>query len=361
MKIIHPRPNPIVAAMYTLRDLDVDVIVVHGPSGCCFMASRMLEEAGVRVVTSGMKDSDLIFGGAESLTETLRLVKEKFDPDTVAVIGTCASMIIGEDMEACILEANIGCNVFPVMSHGCIGDNTEGAVKALEAANKAKIISTEEMNRQINLMRSATQMEKAVGMASKEYLSPTRGKTKIGVCKRIIDAFSSGKRVACIMLAKKELAFRYADMFIALKETRDKLGGELYMIGDLDPKLGLPRIRGYATSILSELKEHGVEIEILGGSDEYALLGQRYKERVDEIKPNLLIIMGIPHAYPELSKDNILITDQPRQMANYLSMGFESSVCEASSHSLVMGAKSIVNLETADVLRELVADYQQQD
>ena len=50
MNTIHPRPNPIVAAMYTLRDLDVDVIIVHGPAGCGFMASRMLEEAGFNVL-----------------------------------------------------------------------------------------------------------------------------------------------------------------------------------------------------------------------------------------------------------------------------------------------------------------------
>ena len=79
MKIIHPRPNPIVAAMYTLRDLNVDVIVVHGPAGCCFMASRMLEEAGVRVVTSGMREDELIFGGTAPLVETLKLVEEKRD------------------------------------------------------------------------------------------------------------------------------------------------------------------------------------------------------------------------------------------------------------------------------------------
>ena len=56
MRVIHPRPNPIIAAMYTLRDLDVDVMVIHGPAGCGFMASRMIEEAGIRVVTSGLKD-----------------------------------------------------------------------------------------------------------------------------------------------------------------------------------------------------------------------------------------------------------------------------------------------------------------
>lgn len=67
MRPVHPRPNPIVAAMYTLRDMEVDVIVVHGPSGCGFMASRMLEEAGVRVLTSGMTDNNLVFGGADTL------------------------------------------------------------------------------------------------------------------------------------------------------------------------------------------------------------------------------------------------------------------------------------------------------
>ena len=69
--VIHPRPNPIVAAMYTVRDMDVDVIVLHGPAGCSFMASRPLENAGVRVVTSALKDNDLIFGGTEPLVRTL--------------------------------------------------------------------------------------------------------------------------------------------------------------------------------------------------------------------------------------------------------------------------------------------------
>lgn len=30
--MIHPRPSPIAAALYTLRDLEVDVIIMHGPA-----------------------------------------------------------------------------------------------------------------------------------------------------------------------------------------------------------------------------------------------------------------------------------------------------------------------------------------
>jgi putative methanogenesis marker 13 metalloprotein len=353
MKIIHPRPNPIVAAMYTLRDLNVDVIVVHGPAGCCFMASRMLEEAGVRVVTSGLMEDDLIFGGSDSLVETLKMSWEKFRPNTVAVIGTCSSMIIGEDMDASIRKAALPCNVFSVDSHGCSGDNTTGAVKALECACRAGLLSEGERDRQIYLMNAATSMEKRVGMAGREYLSPTRGPTKLAAAKRIADALGSGKKVACAMLAKKELAFRFADMFIALTEAKEKLGGELFLVGNLDGNLGLPRIRGYAEAIRSELDSKGVWYESVGGMDEYALIGRRIKERVDEFSPDLLIIIGIPHAYPELLPGNLLITDQPRQLANYLSMGLDA-VGEVSSHSMVMGAKKIIPLETGETLRELL-------
>ena len=46
MKYIQPRPSSIVAALYTARDLGVDVAVLHGPSGCSFKHARLLEEDG---------------------------------------------------------------------------------------------------------------------------------------------------------------------------------------------------------------------------------------------------------------------------------------------------------------------------
>lgn len=353
---IHPRPNPIIAALYTLRDLEVDVVVIHGPAGCGFMASRLIEEAGTRVVATSMRDSDLIFGAAEPLISTLKKVEEKFKPKNVAVIGTCASMIIGEDMGASIGRAGIEANVFPVDCHGCMGDNTRGAIKAVEAAAEAGIVPREEAERQKELFKAATRMEKKVGMASRDYLKPARGSTKHGVSKKIIDTLSKGGRVAVVMVGKKELAYRFADLFLAVEEARKALRGETLYVGNLDPNLGLPRIRNYATEILAELKESGIEPKISGGLDEYALCGERSKEFVDAFKPDLLVITGIPHAYPELSPDNILITDQPRQLANYLNSGFGLSVGEIASHSMVMNVHSIVPLETGDTIREMLSE-----
>ena len=86
-RIYHPRPNPIVAAMYTLRDLDADVIIVHGPAGCGFMASRMLEEAGVRVLSTAMDENDLIFGAGQALQDTVTKAVELFQPRLVGVVA----------------------------------------------------------------------------------------------------------------------------------------------------------------------------------------------------------------------------------------------------------------------------------
>ncbi len=356
MKIIHPRPNPIVAAMYTLRDLDVDVIVVHGPAGCCFMASRSIEEAGVRVVTSGITDNDLVFGAVDSLIETLKMVKERFDPKTVAVIGTCASMIIGEDLEAAIRRANIGSTVFSVDCHGCMKDNTSGAIKAIEAAEAAGIISHDEAQRQSAMMRAATELEKNNGMAGKDYLSPTRGPTKMGVAKMIIDTMKKGGTVTAAVIAKKELIYRFADIYVVLDEVKKAVGGKTRFIGNIDRDIGLPRIRRYADDVLKELESKDIKVDIVGGLDEYAVIGQRMKEKVEAEPTDLLIIVGIAHAYPDIPKDTILITDQPRQLANYLKSGYSNSVGEIASHSMVMSARNIIALETSDTIREMLKE-----
>lgn len=353
--VIHPRPSPIVAAMYTLRDMEVDVIVVHGPSGCSFMASRPLENAGVRVVTTAMRDNDLIFGASEPLINTLKQVEERFHPETVVVIGTCASMIIGEDMASSIRKAGIDANVFPVDVHACMGDNTRGAIKALEAGRDAGIIDADECARQISLMKAATRLEKDSGMASKDYIKPAVSPTKMHVCKRIVEVLSDGGRVAVVMDAKKELAYRFADMFEAVDRARKALGGETLFVANLDGTKGLPRIRNYCREITDDLASKGVTIdEVVGGLDEYSIVGQQMRDAVDAFSPDLTIILGICHAVPGMKADDILITDQPRQLANYLNMGCEWAVGEISSHTMVMGAHSVIPLETADTLREML-------
>ncbi|MDR0309653.1 MAG: Ni-sirohydrochlorin a,c-diamide reductive cyclase catalytic subunit [Candidatus Methanoplasma sp.] len=350
---IHPRPNPIIAALYMLRDIGVDVAVIHGPSGCGFMASRMIEEAGIRVLTTAMGDSDLIFGASGKLENILKEAETRFSPGTIGVIGTCSSMIIGEDMKASIKRSGVKCSVIAVDCHGCMGDNTSGAIKAVEASAEAGIISCEEADRQKHLLAMATRMEKERGMASVPYLSPTGGPTKMRAAKRITECLSKNGRLAVVSFSKKELAYRFSDVFLAVHQANKELGGEVKFIANLDPQKGLPRVRRYASDILSELEENGISVDIVGGLDEYAVTGEDVKEKVLAFDPDLLVITGIPHAYPDLGKGQILITDQPRQLSNYLSKGYDA-VGEISSHSMVMNVRRIVPTETGDTIREIL-------
>lgn len=356
-RVLHPRPNPIVAAMYTLRDLDADIIVVHGPSGCGFMASRMLEEAGVRVVTTSMVEDDLIFGAMQKLTDVVDDVCQRFKPRRVGVVGTCASMIIGEDLS--MLRNNMeGMDLVLVDVHGCMGDNTTGAVRAMEAAAKAGIITEHELERQRSVLRSATELEKKLGMAHGGYIQPTRGPTKYGVSKRILKTLSAGGRVNVVMNAKKELAYRFADINIAIEKASQALGGEVRHFMNIDTDKGLPRIRRYAEDVLAEIRAAGIEPMITGGLDEYATLGETIGAYLSDSPSDLLVITGIAHAYEGLSTDDVIVTDQPRILGNFLKRGFESAVGEIASHSMVMGTRSVISSETGDTIRQMVADQE---
>ncbi|MBR2255725.1 MAG: Ni-sirohydrochlorin a,c-diamide reductive cyclase catalytic subunit [Candidatus Methanomethylophilaceae archaeon] len=343
--------------MYTSRDMDVDVIIVHGPAGCSFMASRPLENAGVHVLTSSMKDGDLIFGGGPKLEAALVEAKEPFHPKSIAVVATCASTIIGDDIGAIIGHADLGDTVcFPIDCHGCMENNTDGAIKALEAGAVAGLIPVEEYHRQRELLKAATDLEKRRGMAGRTYLQPAVSPTKYAVCKKIIDALSAGRKVAVVMIAKKELAYRFADMFLAVEEAHSKVGGEVRYFANLDGSVGLPRIRRYVADIDRDLGKDGVKIhEVIGGLDEYAVVGDRMKEAIDGYAPDLRIVLGICHALPDLRPDDILVTDQPRELRNYLEQGL-TAVGEISSHTMVMGAEGIVRLETADTIRVMLVD-----
>ena len=355
--VLHPRPNPIVAAMYTLRDMDADVIVVHGPAGCGFMVSRRLEDAGVRVVTTGMKESDLIFGSEEKLVRTLQRVQERFSPRLVGVVGTCASMIIGENLDRAVERAGMVAKVLPVDVHGCSGANTIGAIRALEVASQRGVIPQEEFFRQREMLTQATLLESNRGLTSRDHLSPNYGTTKYAAARRIRDALANGGKVLVALNGKKELAYGHADMLRAVQECADVVGGETGYIANLDPEVGLPRIRRYASEIRRDLTEAGVIIdETTGGLDEYPVAGIRAGELVQRERWDLVVACGIVHAIPGLDKGSILVSDQPREVDNYLRDGFTTVVSEPDIHARVMGASGIVRMELADTLRQLAGD-----
>lgn len=352
--VLHPRPNPIVAAMYTLRDLDVDVIVMHGPAGCAFMASRRLEEAGVRVVTTGMREGDLVFGAEERLVKVLGKVEMEFRPKMVGIVGTCASMIIGENLDSAVKKAAIRAIVLPVDVHGCMGPNTSGAIRTLEVAAQKGVISDDEMERQRSMLAKATLLEQEKGLTSREYLEPHPGATKLTVALEIVRTLREGKKVGVALNAKKETAYGFADIMRAIEYARSKSGGRTAHFGNLATDIGLPRIRRYAQEIMRDLREAGVKVAITGGLDEYPMTGTRAAMMMEEAGLDLRVIAGVPHAVPGIGRHDILVTDQCRELRNYIDHGFEMSVGEVETHALVMKAHSVLLSELGQTIRQVV-------
>ncbi|MCQ5376323.1 MAG: Ni-sirohydrochlorin a,c-diamide reductive cyclase catalytic subunit, partial [Methanomassiliicoccales archaeon] len=130
-------------------------------------------------------------------------------------------------------------------------------------------------------------------------------------------------------------------------------------VANIDPNIGLPRIRRYSTDILRDLEEAGVRIDYLsGGLDEYPIAGEKAMKYLENKKIDLRVLCGLPHAIPDLKVEDILVTDQPRELRNFIDSGFTLAVGEISTHSMLMGARGIVHSELGDTIRELVDGVQ---
>lgn len=360
--ILHPRPSAIVAALYTLRDLDVDVAVLHGPAGCCFKHSRLLEEDGMHVLTSAMNESNFVFGGQESLVKVLRKAEEMFQPESLGVIGTCSSMIIGEDLHQAVEESGVSanCKVIAVNVHAGYRDNTVGVILTLESAYKSGIISSAEFERQKSMLEAATVLEKEVGAACKSYIPPSKGDSKIDVAKRLLELIGEGKKGLCVLNAKKETAFMFADILRAVNKVAAP--AQIVNIANLDKNIGLGKIKGYSEKIMDELAADDITIDhITGGLDEYPVAGERAAALIRDSYSSydFAVLLGIPHALP-LEKNNIKmeifsVTNGPRTIEPLKWLGHDHAVLEVDLHPKTMGATGIIPSEFGDTLLKLKA------
>ncbi len=354
IQILHPRPSSIVAALYTLRDLGADVIILHGPSGCCFKHARLLEEDGVRVLTTSLDEAGFVFGGQEALTKLLKKAKALFNPKLMAVSGTCSSMIIGDDLHQAVLKANLDVPVLEVEVHAGYRDNTQGVIISLEAAREMGIIDETEFQRQKNLLEKATEIERRYGAASDEYLPPERGDVKYEVAARLLELIGDGKHGLNILNAKKETAYMFADVTAAVSEvSRNQVDN----LANLNDKLGLPKVQKDARNIANELRIRGIDYHLIGGLDEYPIAGGKVGEFIQEHGDyDFVVLSGVPHAIPiSYIKDMEIfsITNGPRQVKPLREIGHHHVIVELDLHPKTMGVSSIVESEFGATLRAL--------
>ena len=352
---MHPRPSPIAASLYTLRDMNVDVIVMHGPNGCCFRTARLLESDGVRVLTTAMAENDFILGASQKLEETLIKAYDMFEPNLMGVVGTCASMIIGEDLKEAIANADLPCTVIPVESHGGSGegDNTVGAIMVLESAVECDVIPQNEANRQIQMLEKATDVEKTRGMAQGKYIKPNFGDSKEKVAKIVVNYINDGKKVAFVHNAKKETSYLFADI-INFDYNDINKDNKPIIVANLDENIGLPRIKSHAKNITKELP---MDIDcITGGLDEYPVTANVAADYLKDKDLDLIVVFGVPHAFPieDFDVESVAITDGPRLVEPLRDLGYTHVVAELDAHSKTLGTEQIVFSDFGGMIRAAI-------
>jgi putative methanogenesis marker 13 metalloprotein len=353
MKYMQPRPSSIVAALYTARDLEVDVAVLHGPSGCSFKHARLLEEDGMRVLTTSLADHEFIFGGQQPLEKVLQYAEEHFSPRRMAVIGTCVSMIIGEDMKSAISAAGITTPTIAIDIHAGYPENIEGVIATLERAAEAGWISEEELERQKYLLTAANEVERLRGAACKPYIEPSRGDLKHLVAQRLAKCAGSGMKGVAVMNAKKETAYMFADELLALRDTCP--AANVTYIANLEPR-GLPKVRQDAERIRLGMEQRGVKPELIGALDEYGANGETLGRRIAGLSPDFAFIVGVPHAIPPEYIHGIecfSVTNGPRQVEPLKDLGHQHVVVEIDLHPQTLGVRDIVGSEFGAILRSM--------
>jgi putative methanogenesis marker 13 metalloprotein len=347
--ILHPRPSPIAAAMYQLRDVGVDAIILHGPAGCCFRTARLLELDGVRVFTSAMDENDFIFGAMDKLRgvveEVIEYLKKNKNNFMIGIVGTCASMIIGEDIWSVVDEYNA--TLIPVEVHSGLNDNTAGAINAMESCLKLGLIDEKEFERQKYMLKKATEIEKKRGMAKSKYIKPTYEDDLKDVVELFKNNIDKNPKVACVLNAKKETAYLFAHPLIKINE----IFNNCINIGNLDENVGLKKIREDAKNILRVFKVD----YITGGLDEYPITGEKAVEILREIKPDIVVVSGVPHALPieelkeEVDCTTIGVSDGPR-LYYPIKEYYDYAIIELDAHAKVLGKREVVKSRFGEIL-----------
>jgi nitrogenase molybdenum-iron protein alpha chain len=99
-----------ISALISLED---SVFIVHAPQGCAGCVSMAADgyrvgqmHRGVelvkipRIIVTNIDQNDSIHGGEKKLRETVALAKKRYKPRLIFVFTSCASGIIGDDVDA---------------------------------------------------------------------------------------------------------------------------------------------------------------------------------------------------------------------------------------------------------------------
>lgn len=108
------------------------VLVQHSSIGCAVdaanytttyrvgLANRGYKVEDIRTVTTNLLEKDMVFGATDKLKQTIQDVFERLKPQVIFIGNSCATAIIGEDIESVAREAEAKYKI-PIVPLSCEG------------------------------------------------------------------------------------------------------------------------------------------------------------------------------------------------------------------------------------------------
>jgi nitrogenase molybdenum-iron protein alpha/beta subunit len=132
----HTRPCKFWTAMKVLSGIRNAIVIAHGPSGCAYGVKQAYKLTNSRnsgspyeaVVSTNVGENTVIFGGEKELAGAIREVDEKYSPDVIVVATSCATGIIGDNVDAVVERAKKKTNADILVIHceGFAGEYRSG-------------------------------------------------------------------------------------------------------------------------------------------------------------------------------------------------------------------------------------------
>jgi nitrogenase molybdenum-cofactor synthesis protein NifE len=132
----HTRPCKFWTATKILSGIKNSVIVTHGPSGCAYGVKHAYKLTNCRnsgaayepVISTNIGEKNVIYGGEKELKGAIKEVDTKYKPDVIFVATSCATGIIGDNVDNIIdgMKPDVNAKLMSIHCEGFSGEYRTG-------------------------------------------------------------------------------------------------------------------------------------------------------------------------------------------------------------------------------------------
>ncbi len=132
----HTRPCKFWTAMKILSGIKNAIVIAHGPSGCAYGVKNAYKLTNCRnsgspyesVLTTNIGEKNIVYGGEKELRGAILEVYKKYKPDLIVVATSCATGIIGDNVDSIVdkVKKNINAELMTIHCEGFSGEYRTG-------------------------------------------------------------------------------------------------------------------------------------------------------------------------------------------------------------------------------------------